>query len=234
VAATAPLTGASQPLQTAQNGGAGGQSSSSRNAVTNYEVDKTVRVTRNASGTVKRINAAVVVNHGQTVDSKGKKTAVPLTSDEIEKLTALVKESIGFKQDRGDSVKVINAPFKVDPAAPSVEATPWWRAPDTLDLVRAAALPAALAIVALLVFFGMVRPAMRAALGPKAAQRSGGRLDAIADDPNSLPALPAPAAPRTDEHIASARQLARSNPAAVAGILRNWVDGSESAAPAAR
>jgi len=62
----------------------------------------------------------------------------------------------------------------------------------------------------------------------------GGRLDAVADDTNSLPALPAPAV-RTDEHIASARQLARSNPAAVAGILRNWVDGSESvAANAAR
>ena len=99
--------------------------------------------------------------------------------------------------------------------------------------MRAAAFPAALAIVALLVFFGMVRPAMRAALGPKPAQKAGGRLDAIADDPNSLPALPAPAAPRTDEHIASARQLARSNPAAVAGILRNWVDGSESAAASA-
>ena len=81
-------------------------------------------------------------------------------------------------------------------------------------------------------FFGLVRPAMRAALGPKAAQ-PGGRLDAIADDSNALPALPAPV-PRTDEHIASARQLARSNPAAVAGILRNWVDGSEAAAPSAR
>ena len=232
IAATAPLTGASQPLQAAPLAGATG-SGGRREAVTNYEVDKTVRVTRNASGTVKRINAAVVVNHGQTVDAKGKKTAVPLTADEIEKLTALVKESIGFKQDRGDSVKVINAPFKVDPTSTALDATPWWRAPDTLDLVRAAAFPAALAIVAVLVFFGLVRPAMRAALGPKPASKAGGRLDAIADDPNALPALPAPV-PRTDEHIASARQLARSNPAAVAGILRNWVDGSEAAAPSTR
>ena len=144
-----------------------------------------------------------------------------------------MKESIGFKQERGDSVKVINAPFKVDPAATVVVAAPWWRAPDMLDLVRAAAFPAALAIVALLVFFGLVRPAMRAALGPKAAPQPGGRLDAIADDSNSLPALPAPAV-RTEQHIAGARQLARSNPAAVAGILRNWVDGSEAAAPSAR
>jgi flagellar M-ring protein FliF len=229
IAATAPLTGASQPLHTATAGGSPG-SGGRRDAVTNYEVDKTVRVTRNASGTVKRVNAAVVVNNGQTVDAKGKKTAVPLSSDEMEKLTALVKESIGFKQERGDSVKVINAPFKIETGAMPTE-TPWWRGPDTLDLVRAAAVPAALAIVALLVFFGLVRPGMRAALGPKQIEPTGGRLNAIADDSNSLPALPAPAAVRTGERIESARQMARANPAAVAGILRNWVDG-ETAAPA--
>jgi flagellar M-ring protein FliF len=231
IAATAPLTGASQPLQAAPLAGATG-SGGRREAVTNYEVDKTVRVTRNASGTVKRVNAAVVVNNGQTIDAKGKKTAVPLTSDELEKLTALVKESIGFKQERGDSVKVINAPFKIDTTGTAPTEAPWWRAPDTLDLVRAAAFPAALAIVALLVFFGLVKPGMRAALGPKAPTQPGARLDAIADDSNSLPALPAPAAVRTGERIESARQMARANPAAVAGILRNWVDGSETAASA--
>jgi flagellar M-ring protein FliF len=231
IAATAPLTGASQPLQAAPLAGGTG-SGGRREAVTNYEVDKTVRVTRNASGTIKRVNAAVVVNNGQTIDAKGKKTAVPLTSDEIDKLTALVKESIGFKQERGDSVKVINAPFKIDTTGTAPIEAPWWRAPDTLDLVRAAAFPAALAIVALLVFFGLVKPGMRAALGPKAPTHPGTRLDAIADDPHSLPALPAPAAVRTGEHIESARQMARANPAAVAGILRNWVDGSETAAPA--
>ena len=229
IAATAPLTGASQPLHTAALAGGTG-SGGRREAVTNYEVDKTVRVTRNASGTVKRVNAAVVVNNGQTVDAKGKKTAVPLSSEEMEKLTALVKESIGFKQERGDSVKVINAPFKIETGLAPSE-TPWWRSPDTLDLVRAAAFPAALAIVALLVFFGLVKPGVRAALGPKQPVPAGSRLNAIADDSGSLPALPAPAAVRTGEHIESARQMARANPAAVAGILRGWTNG-DSAAPA--
>jgi flagellar M-ring protein FliF len=113
VAATAPLTGASQPLQTAQ-GGAGGNANSRRDAVTNYEVDKTVRVTRNATGMVRRLNAAVVVNHKSSTDAKGKTTSQPLAPEEMEKLTALVQESIGFSQQRGDSVKVINAPCKVE------------------------------------------------------------------------------------------------------------------------
>ena len=233
IAATAPLTGASQPLQAAPLAGATG-SGGRREAVTNYEVDKTVRVTRNASGTVKRLNAAVVVNHGQTVDAKGKKTAVPLTSDEIEKLTALVQgehrlQAGARRFGQGDQRPVQDR----DRAATAPVETPWWRAPDTLDLVRAAAFPAALAIVALLVFFGLVKPGMRAALGPKApapARRAPRRRSPTTRI--RCPPCPPPAAVRTGEHIESARQLARANPAAVAGILRNWVDGSETAAPA--
>ena len=69
-------------------------------------------------------------------------TQVPLTTDELDKLTALVRESIGFKQDRGDSVTVINAPFKVD--AVTSHETPFWKSPELIDLIRAAALPVGL------------------------------------------------------------------------------------------
>jgi len=125
VAATAPLVGASQPLQAAplSGGGANGR----REAVTNYEVDKTVRVTRNATGTVKRLSAAVVVNNRSVVDPKGKTTQVALNDAELEKLTSLVRESIGYKQDRGDSVKVINAPFRIE-TIPNGPEVPWWKA----------------------------------------------------------------------------------------------------------
>ena len=32
-------------------------------------------------------------------------------------MTALVRETIGFSKERGDSVKLMNAPFLVEPAA---------------------------------------------------------------------------------------------------------------------
>jgi flagellar M-ring protein FliF len=218
VAATAPLVGASQPLQTAQGGAAAG-SSGRRDATTNYEVDKTVRVTRNASGNVKRLNAAVVVNNRSVTDSKGKTTQVPLSKEELDKLTALVRESIGFKEERGDSVKVINAPFKIDPV--TVVEVPLWKQPEVIDMLRAAAVPAGLALVAMLVFLGLIRPAMKAALAPR-PQTPGATLSAIVDDPQDLPALPAP---KSIEHLAHARALAKENPAAVASIVRGWVSG---------
>jgi flagellar M-ring protein FliF len=218
VGATAPLVGGAQTLQTAQGGGATGNGR--RDATTNYEVDKTVRVTRNASGNVKRLNAAVVVNNRAVTDAKGKTTQVPLTSDELEKLTTLVRESIGFKQERGDSVKVINAPFKVEPVT-QVD-VPLWKQPELIDMLRAVAVPAGLALVGLLVFFGLIRPSLKAALGAPAAAAPGATLTAVVDDPQVLPALPAP---KSTEHLDSARALAKDNPAAVAGIVRGWVSG---------
>ena len=226
VAATAPLTGASQPLQGAPSATASVGANGRREAVTNYEVDKTVRVTKNASGNVKRLNAAVVVNNRAVTDAKGKTTQVPLTSEEIDKLTALVQESIGFNKERGDSVKVINAPFRIETITP-VE-VPFWKQPDTLDLVRVVALPAALALVAILVFFGLVRPGMKAMLAAPRAQPPGTQLDAIEND---RPALPALAAPVTNERLEEARRMARDNPAAVAGILRGWVEPQAATAP---
>jgi len=184
-----------------------------------------VRVTRNASGNVKRLNAAVVVNNRTVTDAKGKTTQVPLGADELEKLTALVREGIGFKQERGDSVKVINAPFKVEPET-KVD-TPLWKQPEVLDMLRAAAVPAGLALVGLLVFFGLLRPALKVALAPPPPPAPGSQLTAVVDDPQDLPALPAP---KSIEHLNGARALAKDNPAAVAGIVRGWVNGEAAAA----
>jgi flagellar M-ring protein FliF len=222
VPATAPLTGASAPLQAA---GASGGNSSRRDNVVNYEVDKTVRVTRNATGNVKRLNTAVVVNHRVNTDAKGKTTSTPLSSDEIEKLTALVQESIGFNKERGDSVKLINAPFRVE-SSPKVDAAPLWQQPWLVDLVRAGAVPAALVLVALLVVSGVIRPALKAATTTAVGQK----LDAVVADPLANPQLGsagaplALSAPMADKHLNDARELAKQNPAAVAHIVRDWVN----------
>jgi flagellar M-ring protein FliF len=187
-----------------------------------------VRVTKSATGNVRRLNAAVVVNNRSVTDAKGKTTQVPLTAEEIEKISALVRESIGFNKERGDSVKVVNAPFRIEPTATTREA-PFWKSPELIDVIRAAALPVGLAIVALLVFFGLVRPAIKSALAVRPAQlaRPGTRLDAVVDEEPPYP--PQLAAPAYLRQIEGAKALAKDNPAAVAGIVRGWVGGSEAA-----
>ena len=224
--ANAQLAGANPPLQAAQGGVGGG--GMRRDAVTQYEVDKTVRVTRNASGTLKRLNAAVVVNHRGSTDAKGKTTSTPLSAEELEKITALVQQSLGFNQERGDSVRVINAPFRVEPP-PKVEPIPLHQQPWLLDLLRAAAAPLALALVALVAVFKLIRPALNAAAGPQ-AEAAGNKLDVVADNDveASLPGgavTPALAAPVVNQKLENARAFAQQNPAAVAQIVKDWVGG---------
>jgi len=221
--ATAPMAGASAPLQAAQAGTAGG--GSRKENVVNYEVDKTVSVKRNASGIIKRLNAAVLVNHRSTTDPKGKVTTKELSPEEMEKLTSLVQESIGFSKTRGDSVKVVSIPFRADPA-PKVEEIPLWKQPWFVDLVRAAAVPLALVGVALMLVLAVVRPALRQAELPDADDAKA--LDAVVDDTQKLPE-PEPVvaieAPKDSRHLTEARHLAKNNPAAVANIMREWVNG---------
>ena len=229
VPATAPINGASAPLQAAQGGtiGANGH----RETVTNYEVDRTVRVTRNATGLVRHLNAAVVVNQKVNTDAKGKTTSTPLSQDEMDKLTALVQEAIGFDQTRGDSVKVINAPFKAE-AALKAEELPLWKQQWLLDLLRAGGVPAGLTLVALAVLFGLVRPAVMAALAPPVVEPRDEGLNAVVDDANELPmdALPELLeAPHMAKKLESARQLAKDNPTVVANIVRDWVNGESAA-----
>lgn len=199
-----------------------------RESTTNYEVDKTVRVTRAGRGSIKRISAAVVVNHQSTVE-RGKTVTKALSAEQLERMTALVRESIGFSQERGDSVNLMNAPFQVESVP--VEQAPLWRQPETLDLARSLAWPVGLFLFGALVLLGLVRPAMRnlASTAPATAR---GNLDALEAEVPQRPALPpparnaAPAAPTEEQlRLEDARALTRENPVAVANIIKNWVNG---------
>ena len=226
---TAPINGAAQATRGATPSTTGGNGR--REAETRYEVDKKVSVTRNATGVVKRLNAAVVVNHRSVADAKGKTTATPLSAEEIDKLTSLVQQGIGYNKERGDSVRVVNTPFHIE-AVPPVQATPLWQQPWVQDLLRAAAMPLALALLGLVLVFGVIRPALKPVFVAAAAEAEaikGARLDEVVADDNNLAALPAAAAtlalsaPALSlEHV---RTAAKNNPAAVANVLRGWTSG---------
>ncbi|HET7866717.1 MAG TPA: flagellar basal-body MS-ring/collar protein FliF, partial [Burkholderiaceae bacterium] len=221
--ATAPVTGSAAPLQGAQGAGAAG-STGRRESLTNYEVDKTVRVTRAAPGTIKRLNAAVVVNHRTVTDAKGKTSSAPLGAEELEKLTALVQESVGYSKERGDSVKVIDAPFRVE--KPAVVDLPLWKQPEVIDMVRTFAPGAALGLLALFIVFGAIRPALKAASAVQVGEQVDEVVDEVTELPveTAVPALPSPSEVEAQQRIEQMRKLAKENPAAVANIVRSWVN----------
>ena len=223
VPAQAPINGAAQALQGAQ-GGSGGVAATRREAATRFEVDKTVTVTKAAVGNVRRLNAAVVVNHRTLTDPKGKTSTVPLSEKEIEQLTALVQQGIGFNAERGDVVKVVNAPFRSEPTTTADE-LPLWKQSWLIELLRSASAPLALALVALVIVFKLIKPALAAVLAPPPPPEPGSSLNEVVDGDAGRVALPAPQIALHNDRLLAARAMAKQNPAAVASIVRGWVNG---------
>jgi flagellar M-ring protein FliF len=230
----AQINGAAQTPVAA--GAASAATGARRESIINYEVDKTVRVVRGATGMIKRISAAVVINHQNVTDPKGKTSAVPISDEQLTKMTALVRETIGFNKDRGDSVNLMNAAFTDDKA--NVVDIPWWERPEVLDMVRALAWPLGTLLLAALVLLGAVRPALKAMtqplLEPVSEAESDGHLDALESEEPDRPLLEGPGqgssslpAPPTPAELAleEARKLTRDNPAAVANIVKAWING---------
>ncbi len=238
--AAAPINGPAQTLAAAGSAGAGAQAAGTgakRESTINYEVDKTVRVVRASVGQVKRLSAAVVVNHQPATDDKGKAVSVALTAEQIEKMTALVRETIGFNRERGDSVNLMNAPFAVQ-RLPQSE-LPLWQQPEMHDLARSLAWPIGAVLLVALVLFGLVRPGLKAMARPPQAPQpeEPAQLDAlVADDTERPPLLTSSAQPGAEPgptqaqlRLEGARKLARENPVAVANIVKEWI-GSEAPA----
>lgn len=226
----APVNGAN-PAPTAGGQQGAEESTSKRESTTNYEVDKTVKVTRGNNWAIKRLSAAVVVNYQALAEEKGGATPKPLTSEQIEQMTGLVRETIGFNKERGDSVNLMNTPFlSSETPAPAV---PLWKQPETIELAKTFAWPLGAVLFAALVLLGLVRPALKGTAKPaEAVPVAGGQLSALEADEPDRPALPAPT--KKDEvvevtpeqlRLEEARVLAKANPVAVANILKTWVHG---------
>ncbi|CAN7233891.1 flagellar basal-body MS-ring/collar protein FliF [Acidovorax delafieldii] len=227
----APINGAN-PAPNAGGQQGTEEQSNKRESTTNYEVDKTVKVVRGSTGAVKRLSAAVVVNY-QSAEDKGKTVTKALTPEQIEQMTALVRETIGFNRERGDSVNLMNTPFQVT-AVPTTD-TPLWKQPEVVDLAKTFAWPVGAVLFAALVLMGLVRPALKGTAPAKASAAkpvAGGQLDALEAETPERPALAAPARkdevlPATPEQLRleDARTLAKENPVAVANILKTWLNG---------
>ncbi len=211
---------------------------SSKRVVRNYELDKTISHTRLGGSALKRISVAVLVDDKRTVAEDGTVTIEPRTPEEIQRLTALVKEAVGFNETRGDSVSVVTASFAAPPAieplpAPSLLEQQWvW------DLAK----KAGGVLLVLILAFGVLRPMLRslAEKGRVAPQRqlvtmaSNGELvpvsDEMAEGNAMIPGagahprrLSGPRADDYNEKMAAAQAIVQEDPKRVAQVVKAWV-----------
>jgi len=84
------------------------------NAITNYELNKTVEHYVSGAAKIERITVAALVNGKyENVDNNGEiiKKYLPRDNSEKNEIAALIKQTIGFDNSRGDEVKVANLEF---------------------------------------------------------------------------------------------------------------------------
>lgn len=85
--------------------------------IVNYEITKTTRTEIIEAGRVKRLSVAVLVDGIYTPGANGQMSYQPRPAEELERIAALVRSSIGFDRNRGDQVDVINLRFAEGVAA---------------------------------------------------------------------------------------------------------------------
>jgi flagellar M-ring protein FliF len=192
----------------------------SKQSTRNYEIDRTVSYSRQPAGRVKRVTVAVLVDNIRQVGADGKAAERPLTKPEMEDITRLVKDAVGFNEARGDSVNVVNQPF-----LPQVtetlkpEVIPLWQRPWVRDVARL--ILGALVLVALAL--GVLRPLIKNlsshALSAPAPELLPG---ARAQDDRPLAAAPGQSL-AYEQQLVQARGLVTQDPKRVAQVVRTWV-----------
>lgn len=149
--------------------------SSAKNATRNFELDKTITHTRLATGVLRRLSVAVVVDDRHITEADGKIKTQPYTPEDINRFGDLVKQAVGFDSARGDQVTVTNVAFKMHEELDALPAMSVWEHGWFFDLMKQVA--AVLAVLFLL--FGVLRPTMRRLAGRDAEEK---KADALTEE----------------------------------------------------
>ncbi len=212
-----------------------GSPSSHTSEMTNYEVGRTTRHKIQPQGQVARLSVAVLLDDDHPA---GQAHGKPRSTQEIQKIHDVVAAAVGLDTMRGDQLTVENIAFEEPQGEDHTAPTVWRRyTPVFLDVGRIVAV----LLIALLVVFGVVRPAVRRTLGPPGVKSAvvvpelprtvgdmQGALDAshaledeLDDDHEPPPHRRLPVLTRR------VTTLARKEPANAARLIRSWLDEKE-------
>ena len=217
---------------------ASGESSMQRRATRNYELDRTISHTRMPVGSLRRLSVAVLIDYKEGVDTAGKPTRVEHSPEELEQITALVREAIGYNTARGDSVSVMNAEFARPAPIEPLPAEAIWKQPWVWDLAKQV-LGAAFV---LFLVFGVLRPAIKnlvnkevtlhqtalAAAGPVGelvqddSQRKGQQENSQGND-----GVAQLSGPKLDNSVEAVKGVVQSDAKLAAQVVKNWVGSDD-------
>ena len=218
---------------------AGRPRSLSKTATRNFELDKTITHTKLATGIIRRLSVAVVIDNQKIFSSTGDVNYLPFSQENLNRFTDLVKQSIGYDMRRGDIVTLTNIAFRIPDELEMLPEIPLWEQSWLLNLLK----QVAAVLVVLFIIFGVLRPTMRGLVakdkpleikdenGDPIAVRydNDGNAIAIKDDSQSnigadgedLLLLESPQS--YEKRLEYVQKLVDDDPKLVAQVIKTWV-----------
>jgi flagellar M-ring protein FliF len=203
--------------------GAGASAFEKQDRTVNYEIGKITSRILEPVGRITRVSVAVLVDGTyKTLTPKGgasEREYLPRTSEEMQKIEALVKRAVNFDADRGDTVEVVNIPFEPSDWTKSDEAKSpgGWLA--WLEQATPYLKQGVIGLFLLLTFLFFVKPLVRWLTEPslgeveivKQLPKTVGQLEHELNGVKSLPS------------VDQASMLIASDSDASVGVMRNWI-----------
>lgn len=234
ITANAPQNGQqnqnAQQTTSTSTANSAGPRNTQRNETTNYEVDRTIRHTKMNVGDVQRLSVAVVVNYRTLADGK----PLPLNADQLKQIEDLTREAMGFSQQRGDTLNVVNSQFNATDE--SAGELPFWQQQAFIDQLMTAGRWLLVLIVAWILWRKAVRPQLvrreeeRKALLENAQTRQMPEEEAVevrlSKDEQTQQRR---ANQRLSAEVMSQRirEMSDNDPRVVALVIRQWMSGEE-------
>ncbi|MFL0797352.1 MAG: flagellar M-ring protein FliF [Cellvibrionaceae bacterium] len=218
-----------------------GKSSTARKQATrNYELDRTVSYTRHQIGKIRRLSVAVVVDDRETIDPEtGKLVRQPWSVNELERLSILVRDAVGYSAARGDSVNVLNSAFMIKSEEVEME-MPWYEHP----LLQQYSKHLVGLFIVVMLIFGFLKPIMKSLSNEgrrkkeeemkkevEALESGSGLFDSLSDESVTLTGgdtlmLPSPEE-SYEQQLNAIKGLIAEDAGRVALVIKRWVTEPE-------
>jgi flagellar M-ring protein FliF len=186
--------------------------SEKKNEVINYEINRVTSHIINTPGELKRITAAVLIDGAYAAQQgSNEKKYAPRSEEDMKQFEEMVKKAIGFTQERGDEVKVVNMPFEVTPQEemPAVKT-------EILPVVLTVVKYAAPLIAAILLLLFVLKPLMKAVVAPVPQRIALPQTVAEIERTLELPSQ--------QQSGKNVIDWARKNPKDAANLIKNWIE----------
>ncbi|MFQ5427394.1 MAG: flagellar basal-body MS-ring/collar protein FliF [Thermodesulfobacteriota bacterium] len=203
-----------------------GAFSKKEDEVLNYELNKVVKRVVEPFGQVKKLSVSVLVDGSYAALPAGaaegaRRKYIARTPEEISKITAMVKGAVGFNEERGDIISVVNIPF--EERLPAMTASIPEEAPPMMERIMPMAVKyGSVGLSVLFLIFFVLRPIIkRLTLEKDALEAIQQSLPNVFEGPER-----AVLESGTEERIEATeklKQLVMENPRQAAMVIKGWM-----------